>query len=81
MKYATILALCLALPASAHDFGFAGVLSSSNKEELPALTLASGEPIAKAPLQLKSGTMYELEIEADGSAELALEGSGFFHGD
>ena len=78
MKYATILALCLALPASAHDFGFAGVLSSSNKEELPALTLASGEPIAKAPLQLKSGTMYELEIEADGSAELALEGSGFF---
>ncbi len=71
-------AFLFSTPAAAHDFGFAGILSKKNKEELPELTLSSGKPIAEAPLRLKSGTMYEIEIEADGSAELALEGSGFF---
>lgn len=88
-RLATILTLTLALPfalpAIADDdddegnkFGLAGLLSRSNKADLPPLTLASGEPIAKAPLELKSGTYYEIEIEADGSAELALTGSDFF---
>lgn len=71
-------AFLLSTPVAAHDFGFAGVLSKKNKKELPELTLSAGKPIAKAPLKLKSGTMYEIEIEADGSAELALAGSGFF---
>ncbi|GAB4513101.1 MAG: hypothetical protein Tsb0019_10240 [Roseibium sp.] len=79
----TILGACLAIgllsaPAAAHEFGFAGILDNSNKEELPELTLSSGKPIADGPLVLKSGTMYELEIVSDGSAELALEGPGFF---
>ena len=79
MKLTTlILPLVLALPANAHDLGFAGLLSSSNKEDLPALTLSVGKPIADGPLMLKSGTAYEIEIEADGTGELALEGSGFF---
>ncbi len=76
-----IPALCaslLAMPAAAHELGFAGLLSSSNKEELPPLTLSVGKPIAEAPLMLKSGTAYEIEIEADGTGELALEGAGFF---
>ena len=64
--------------ASAHDLGFAGLLSNGNKEDLPEITLATGEPLADAPLKLKSGTYYEIEIEADGSAELALEGAAFF---
>lgn len=68
----------LTAPAGAHDLGFAGLLSNKNKEDLPPLTLSAGAPIAEAPLMLKSGTMYEIEIVADGSAELALEGSGFF---
>ena len=42
------------------------------------MTLSSGKPISQAPLVLKSGTLYEIEIISDGSAELALEGSGFF---
>jgi len=79
----TILGACLAAcvlaaPAAAHEFGFAGILDNSNKEDLPELTLSSGKPIADGPLVLKSGTMYELEIVSDGSAELALEGPGFF---
>lgn len=64
--------------AQAHDFDFAGILSNSNKEDMPELTLSAGAPIAEAPITLKSGTVYELEISSDGSGELALEGSGFF---
>ncbi len=81
MKFANALmiaALTMAGTASAHDLGFAGLLSKSNKEELPPLTLSVGKPIAEAPLMLKSGTAYEIEITADGTGELALEGPGFF---
>ncbi|MDO6585316.1 hypothetical protein Q4543_07275 [Salipiger sp. 1_MG-2023] len=74
---AAALALA-ALPAAAHDFGFAGVLSNSNKEDMPEITLSVGKPLADAPITLKSGTLYEVEITADGSGELGLEGSGFF---
>ena len=73
-----IVAGFLAAPVAAHEFGFAGILEKSNREELPELTLSSGKPISEAPLTLKSGTMYEIEIVSDGSAELALEGPGFF---
>ena len=68
----------LALPAAAHDFGFAGVLSNTNKGEMPGILLSVGQPLTDGPIALKSGMVYELEIEADGSGELALEGSGFF---
>ena len=68
----------LALPATAHDFGFAGVLSNTNKGEMPGILLSVGKPLTDGPIALKSGMLYELEIEADGTGELALEGSGFF---
>jgi hypothetical protein len=58
--------------------GLAGLLSKSNREALPELTLSAGQPVSKAPLTLKSGKYYTLKIEADGSQELALEGAGFF---
>ena len=74
----TLAALTLAASAQAHDLGFAGLLSSTNSEELAPLTLASGKPVADAPYTLKSGTYYEIEIIADGSAELALSGGDFF---
>lgn len=80
MKYVTsiLFALALALPVQAHDLGFAGLLDSTNKEELEELTLSVGKPISDEPLMLKSGTAYEIEIVADGTGELALEGAGFF---
>jgi hypothetical protein len=77
----------LALPAAAgshsetdddRGFGLAGILSASNKEDLPPITLSAGMPLADAPWVLKSGTYYEFEIEADGSQELALVGPEFF---
>lgn len=75
---AALLSTLLALPATAHDFGFAGILSNTNKEDLEPLTLSVGKPISDGPLVLKSGTAYEIEIISDGSGELALEGAGFF---
>lgn len=86
LALAAALALpALALPAIAFadgaprdDWGRAGILSSANKAELPPITLSSGMPLSDAPWVLESGTYYEFEIQGDGSAELALEGSGFF---
>ena len=72
-----LLAALLALPVTARA-QTAGLLESANRVELPPLKLMSGEPVSSAPLSLKSGTYYILEIEADGSAELALEGAAFF---
>lgn len=77
MLFAAALALS-ALPAGAHEYGFAGILSNSNSGEMPGLTLSVGKPLAEGPITLQSGTVYELEIEADGSGELGLEGPGFF---
>lgn len=62
----------------APQFGLAGLLSASNKEDLPPITLSAGMPLADQPWVLKSGTYYEFEIKGDGSQELALVGSEFF---
>jgi hypothetical protein len=59
-------------------FGMAGILSASNKEDLPPITLSAGMPISESAWELTSGTYYEFEIEADGSQELALVGPEFF---
>ncbi len=59
-------------------FGLAGLLSGGNKEDLPPITLSAGIPLAEAPLKLKSGTYYEIAIEADGSQELGIAGPEFF---
>ncbi len=78
-KFALALALAL-VPgfAQAQGFGLAGLLSSGNKQDLPPILLSAGMPLAEAPLRLKSGTYYEIEIEADGSQELGLAGPEFF---
>lgn len=78
-------ALTLILPTAAAadkenapSFGMAGLLSASNKEDLPPVILSAGMPLADAPWELKSGTYYEFEIQGDGSQELALVGPEFF---
>lgn len=77
LLFAALLALPIAAPIAVHA-QTAGLLETSNRVTLPALKLMSGEPVSEAPLSLKSGTYYIVEIEADGSAELALEGAAFF---
>ncbi|MDJ0994055.1 MAG: hypothetical protein QNI90_10800 [Dinoroseobacter sp.] len=59
-------------------FGLAGLLSASNKEDLPPVILSAGMPLADEPWVLESGTYYEFEIQGDGSQELALIGPEFF---
>lgn len=75
-----LLATCLVASTAAaqQGLGVAGLLSGSNKQDLPPLTLSSGEPISEGPWTLKSGTYYEVEIIGDGSQEIALEGAAFF---
>ncbi|MFD3190883.1 hypothetical protein ACFMPD_11485 [Sedimentitalea sp. HM32M-2] len=62
----------------APQFGLAGLLSATNKQDLPPISLSAGMPLADAPWTLKSGTYYEFEIIGDGSQELALAGPEFF---
>ncbi|WP_134680859.1 hypothetical protein [Paracoccus ravus] len=60
------------------DYGFSGVLARDNRVQLAPLTLASGKPVASAEYKLKSGGYYRIDINADGSQELALSGGDFF---
>ncbi|MEZ5686032.1 MAG: hypothetical protein R3D78_09115 [Paracoccaceae bacterium] len=80
MKHAILCAALLAaLPAFADDdeAAPAGLLAGSNKTDLPEVILSVGEPLG-GPWALKSGQYYEVEITADGSGEIGLEGAGFF---
>lgn len=83
MKRSVIAALFASLcgPAAAaplcDDLGFAGLLASCNRGETIELTLASGQPLGEDAV-LESGAYYKLQITADGSAELAIEGPSFF---
>lgn len=60
------------------DYGFSGIMARDNRTDLAPLTLASGKPVATAEYKLKSGGFYRLDINADGSQELALSGGDFF---
>lgn len=74
----------LANPAAAaplcDELGFAGLLAACNRGEAIELTLSSGKPLydGAQPVELQSGAYYELEITADGTAELAVSGPSFF---
>lgn len=61
-----------------HEYGFSGLLDRQNRTELAPLTLASGQPVAGGEYTIKSGGYYRIEINADGSQELALSGGDFF---
>ena len=79
MRWSSLLPwLLAATPALSHDLGFAGLLSGSNQQDLPPVTLSAGVPLSEGPWDLTSGTYYEVEIVGDGSQELALEGAAFF---
>ena len=73
----SLLAASSFVTVSAHELGFAGLLSKGNMEELPEIKLSVGEPLGD-DMVLRSGTGYELEITSDGSGEIQLEGANFF---
>lgn len=59
------------------NLGFAGLLAKCNRGETIKVTLASGKPLGE-DVTLQSGAYYKLEITADGSAEIGIEGADFF---
>lgn len=67
----------MTLSFSAYGQGSAGLLSGG-AEELSPITLSSGMPLASETYTLESGKYYEIDIVADGSAEIAISGSEFF---
>ena len=74
--YGSAAALVLALAAG--DANAQAGLLTGGATELEPIILSSGQPLAKAPYELESGKYYTMDINADGSAELALAGPGFF---
>ncbi len=58
-------------------FAQAGLLTGG-AARLEPITLSSGMPLAAQAYELESGGYYQIDIVCDGSAELAISGSGFF---
>lgn len=71
------LAATLASLAAGQAHAQAGLLTGG-AEDLDPIKLSSGQPLTSGPYELESGKYYEIEIEADGSAEIALVGPDFF---
>jgi hypothetical protein len=70
-------ALALVWLSGGEAWAQAGLLTGG-ATELEPITLSSGQPLAAAPYELEAGKYYELPINADGTAEIALEGPSFF---
>ncbi|MDT8858111.1 hypothetical protein RNZ50_24375 [Paracoccaceae bacterium Fryx2] len=83
-RLASILAATMLLAPQAQagplctELGFAGLLAKCNRGEPIVVTLASGQPLSAGDVTLQSGAYYEMQITADGTAELAIEGAAFF---
>jgi len=80
---AAAMLACFTAPVTAaplcDDLGFAGLLAKCNRGETIEITLASGQALHETgQVMLQSGAYYKLQVTADGSAELAIEGSDFF---
>ena len=71
-------ALALAGPLTINQVHAQAGLLTGGATELDPIKLSSGQPLTDGPYELESGKYYEIEIEADGSAEIALNGPDFF---
>ncbi|MDX6749032.1 hypothetical protein SH611_04350 [Geminicoccaceae bacterium 1502E] len=74
---ALTLAAALAVAGSGTVNAQAGLLTGG-ATRLEPITLSSGQPLAAAPYELEAGKYYRIDITADGSAEIAIEGPRFF---
>ncbi|MGI9502135.1 MAG: hypothetical protein ACR2RE_03645 [Geminicoccaceae bacterium] len=74
----TVAIAALVAPLTAGQVHAQAGLLTGGATKLDPITLSSGQPLASAPYELESGKYYEIEIEADGSAEIALTGPDFF---
>jgi hypothetical protein len=77
LLYGSALTVAI-LSLSASEVRAQAGLLTGGATELEPITLSSGQPLASAPYELEAGKFYELPITADGTAEIAIEGPGFF---
>jgi hypothetical protein len=77
-RAAVALAVALGGPLAGGEAWAQAGLLTGGATELEPITLSSGQPLASAPYELEAGKFYELPIQADGTAEIALEGPSFF---
>ena len=75
--YGLVTAVALSAEATGEARAQAGLLTGG-ATKLEPITLSSGKPLAAAPYALQAGKYYSIEINADGSAELAIGGPQFF---
>jgi hypothetical protein len=73
----SVLTVAASLLAGGEAHAQAGLLTGG-ATELEPITLSSGQPLASAPYELESGKYYRIPINADGTAEIAIEGPEFF---
>ena len=74
-----VVALGLAMaPLAAGEAKAQAGLLTGGATKLEPITLSSGQPLAAKPYELEAGKYYKIDIEADGSAELAIAGPEFF---
>ena len=75
-KFSFGITLLTGLLFSQHSLAQSGLVGKAI--ELPPILLSSGMPLAEGELELKAGVYYELIIQSDGSAEMAISGAEFF---
>jgi len=75
--YGSALAFAASSLVGGEAYAQAGLLTGG-ATELEPITLSSGQPLTSAPYELESGKYYRLPIDADGTAEIAIEGPEFF---
>ncbi len=79
MKQRVMSTLLLLTSGFCVSSGFAqSGLLTGGAAKLEPITLSSGMPLAASAYELESGGYYQIDIVCDGSAELAISGSGFF---
>lgn len=79
---AALLITALAAPAMAQqrtiEVGFAGLMERANRTDLEPINLTAGRMDSPGEYQLLSGLYYRIDINADGTQEIAIEGPGLF---
>ncbi len=84
MKFliAAVLVAAAALPATAQTrdikVGPSGLMERSNRTDLEPIKLTAGSLKSSGPYKLLSGGYYRIDIESDGTSEIAVEGPDFF---
>jgi hypothetical protein len=86
MKFKTAIAAALvvglAAPVAAQmrtiEVGFAGLMERANRTDLEPINLTTGVMESAGTYDLLSGMYYRIDITADGTQEIAVEGPGLF---